>query len=318
MKVSRFASMTALVWLLSVAIALGAEPALKLRVAAANITSGNKQSYDPGHGIRIFQATRPDVVAIQEMNYGDNSPAAMRKFVDEAFGTNFSYYREESEKKLNIPNGIISRYPIVKSGRWADPLPNIRDRGFAWAQIRLPNGQMLWVVSVHLSTKSAGMRQTELTELLRLIQANVPKGALLVIAGDTNVKSKNETSLDILEPVVGEKHKPEDGFGNTATNKNRNYPYDRILTSRELDAFHIPLELVIDRDEKSVFPEGLVFDTRRLTKLPPPALADDSDALNMQHMLILRDFQLPGALPRECPEDVCPVEAPRPVDATTH
>ena len=59
-----------------------------IRLMAANISSGNGQSYDPGEGIRIFQGTHPDVVIIQEFNYGGNSNAAIRGFVDTAFGPN--------------------------------------------------------------------------------------------------------------------------------------------------------------------------------------------------------------------------------------
>ena len=62
---------------------------VRLRLMAANITSGNGQDYDPGHGMRIFQGVKPDVVMIQEFNYGTNSAADIRGFVDTAFGTGF-------------------------------------------------------------------------------------------------------------------------------------------------------------------------------------------------------------------------------------
>jgi hypothetical protein len=35
---------------------------------AANLSSGNNQSYDPGEGARIFQGLKPDIVMIQELN----------------------------------------------------------------------------------------------------------------------------------------------------------------------------------------------------------------------------------------------------------
>src|SRR5437868_3262504 len=104
-----------------------------VRLMAANITSGNLQSYDPGEGIRIFQGTRPDVVMIQEFNYGDNSATAIRQFVNTAFGTTFSYYREGGAQ---IPNGVISRYPIIASGEWDDT--SVTNRDFAWARIDVP------------------------------------------------------------------------------------------------------------------------------------------------------------------------------------
>ena len=59
---------------------------------AANITD-NSQKYEP-FAIRIFQGLKPDIVAIQEFNYSNNTPAQIRSFIDTAFGTNFHYFRE--------------------------------------------------------------------------------------------------------------------------------------------------------------------------------------------------------------------------------
>src|SRR6478672_13874647 len=109
-----------------------------VRVMSSNL-NGNQQSYQP-FALRIFQGLKPDVVAIQEFNYtstnglGINTPAAFREMLDTAFGTNYTYMRETGS--YNIPNGVISRYPIIASGQWEDSLVN--DRGFAWAQIDLP------------------------------------------------------------------------------------------------------------------------------------------------------------------------------------
>src|SRR5256885_9740468 len=100
-----------------------------LRVMSANL-NGNTQNYQP-FALRIFEGLKPDVVAIQEFNYdstnglGGNTPAAFREMIDSAFGTNFVYMRETGS--YNIPNGVISRYPIVAFGQWDDSLVN--DRG---------------------------------------------------------------------------------------------------------------------------------------------------------------------------------------------
>ena len=40
--------------------------AQRIRIAAGNISSGNGQDYDQGHGIRIFQGVKPDIILIQE------------------------------------------------------------------------------------------------------------------------------------------------------------------------------------------------------------------------------------------------------------
>ena len=43
--------------------------AQRIRIVAGNITSGNGQNYNEGHGIRIFQGLKPDIILIQEFNY---------------------------------------------------------------------------------------------------------------------------------------------------------------------------------------------------------------------------------------------------------
>ncbi|HEX8434916.1 endonuclease/exonuclease/phosphatase family protein, partial [Archangium sp.] len=147
---------------------------VRVRLMAANITSGNLQSYDPGHGTRIFQGTKPDVVMIQEFNYGNNSAAAIRGYVDSTFGTSFYYYREGGG---HIPNGVISRWPILAAGEWDDSY--MTDRDYAWARIDIPGPKDLWVVSVHLLTASSTVRNTEAGNLVNFIQANVPAGDFL-------------------------------------------------------------------------------------------------------------------------------------------
>ena len=143
---------------------------------AANLTSGTGQSYEAA-GIRIFQGLKPDIVAMQEFRYnGSTSDAQLRQLVDTAFGTNFFYYREPGS--YNIPNGIVSRWPIISSGTWEDVDTGVNDRGFAWARIDLPGTNDLYVVSIHLKASSgsdnATRRNAEATNLVNLIHANFP------------------------------------------------------------------------------------------------------------------------------------------------
>src|ERR1035438_5241802 len=91
-----------------------AQSNVNVRVMAANL-NGNTQSYQP-FALRILQGLKPDVVAIQEFNYSNNAAADFRVMIDAAFGTNFVYYREPHTASGDIPNGIISRWPIVNSG----------------------------------------------------------------------------------------------------------------------------------------------------------------------------------------------------------
>ena len=128
-----------------------------VRVMSANL-NGNTQSYQP-FAFRIFQGLKPDIVAIQEFNYSNNTPSDFRAMVDTAFGTNFVYFRENYTANGPIPNAVISRYPIVASGSWADTVQSQPNRGYAWAQIHLPGTNDLYLVSVHFLTSSATDRE---------------------------------------------------------------------------------------------------------------------------------------------------------------
>ncbi len=260
---------------------------VRVRLLAANTTSGNLQSYDPGHGIRMFQGTDPDIVMIQEFNYGNNSASAIRQFVDTAFGPEFYYYREGGAQ---IPNGIISRWPIIASGEWDDPY--VANRDFAYARIDVPGPKDLWVVSVHLLTSSSGTRNSEAISLVQRIQANVPAGDFLAIGGDFNTGSRSESAFSTFSQVVSTASPyPADKNGNTNTNANRSKPYDHVLVSANLRAYQTATVI-----GGSSFPNGLVLDTRVYSPLSEisPAQSGDSGASNMQHMGVYKDFLIPG------------------------
>ena len=261
-------------------------PRLALRVMAANTSSGNRQSYDPGEGIRIFQGLKPDVVLIQEFNYGANDERSIRSMVESAFGSRFYHSRELDSQ---IPNGVISRYPIVQSGEWTDTRAANRD--FAWARIDLPGPRDLWVVSVHFLTTSSGDRASEAHQVVTKVEQVVPADDYLVIGGDFNTSTRGESAISTLRSVVVTAGPyPADHRGNTNTNANRSSPYDWLTVDDDLDAHARPVVI-----GSRTFDDGLVFDSRIYTPLSEvaPILRDDSDALNMQHMAVVRDFQVP-------------------------
>ncbi len=266
-----------------------------IRIMAANITSGNNQSYDPGEGIRVFQGLDPDIVLIQEFNYSDNSPANFRSFVDTAFGPEFSYFREGGSEQ--IPNGVISRYPIIQSGEWIDD--EVSNRDFAWARIDIPGDKDLWAVSVHLLTSNASDRNAQATALVGFIQANIPATDYLVVGGDFNTNSFTESALGTLSNVVNTSGRPDDQEGVTGTNRSRSNPYDQVLPDPDLNALEIG---VVISGHGFSYPDGLVFDSRVFTPLSAvsPVLSGDSSATNMQHMAVIRDFLIPtGTGPAE-------------------
>lgn len=284
-----------IVWWLTLLAAAAWGAPLPLRVVAANLTSDKSPAYSPtngnhsnpeGAGARILQALKPDIVLIQEFN----TTVPVDQWVRSTLGAGFSFFREQG---VQIPNGIISRYPIAQSGVWNDPV--LDNREFVWAKLRLPGGRDLWVVSVHLHTRSPESREKQARSLLRDLRRFVPKDAMLMIGGDFNTRQEAEPCLRVLSARVELPARlPVDDFGNPATNAPRNRVYDRIFVCRRLGALAAPTVVAGLK-----FPDGLVFDTRVFRALDdcPPAKREDSAAPMMQHMAVVRDFLLPDAGP---------------------
>lgn len=256
-----------------------APDAQRVRIMAANTTSGPFQAYeDPG--IRIFQGLAPDIVLVQEFNYRDGS---LRDLVDTAFGAAYEFHVEGGDEQ--IPNGIISRFPIIESGEWEDTLVSNRD--YAWARIDIPGSIDLWAVSLHWLTDDS-RRVPEANELVAYIADRVPDDVYLVIGGDFNTDTRGESSLGILGAVVDvDGPYPEDNAGDPDTNASRSKPYDALYADDALDALEIPVQIA-----DQAFDTGLVFDSRVYTPLADVAPIDlgDSGAEQMQHMAVVRDF----------------------------
>jgi endonuclease/exonuclease/phosphatase family metal-dependent hydrolase len=254
-----------------------------VRLMSANL-NGNAQSYQP-FAIRIFQGLKPDIVAIQEFNYSNNTPSDFRAMVDTAFGANFVYFRESG---YNIPNGIISRFPIIAAGSWNDSL--VSDRGFAWAQIGLPGTNNLFIVSVHLlGGGTAADRDAEATAIKAHIQTDFPSGAWVIVAGDLNVDSRSEAAVATFKTFLSDSPTPTDAQigGDPDTNEPRNKPYDYVLPS-----FSFTNLMTASVFPSHSFSNGLVFDSRVYSPLSDVSPVQIGDSSNAQHMAILKDFKI--------------------------
>ena len=259
-------------------------------VMAANITSGSNQEYE-GPGNRIFQALCPDVALVQEFNMTNGtSETVYRAWVDQTFGTNFSYCHEPLAS-ANIPNGIVSRWPIVEYGEWDDT--TLSDRDFVWAKIDLPGDKYLYAVSLHIKASSGyeSQRTTETRALTNYIaQAGWSTNDYLAIGGDFNLQTRTETALSVLTAkVTSDAHQSADQVGNKNTNSGRDKPYDLVLPSPNLDARHRTYYF-----GGYSYANGIVYDTRITwaSGLPSPSLSADSAAANMQHMGAMKIFEL--------------------------
>lgn len=264
-------------------VTCGAE---KVRVVAGNL-SGTGGTYDDARGVRILRGLHPDVALLQEVRYGDNSATAQRAFVDAAFGPAYAYVRGRITSSVDIPNAVVSRFPIVDSGEWIDP--DVANRTFVWARIDIPGAADLYAISVHLLTTSFGDRERQARTLVDLVE-RLPAGAHVLLGGDFNTTSRTESTLAVLgQALVTTGAYPVDQAGNGNTNTPRSRPYDWILASSGLDPCKVPVKI-----GGASFAGGLVFDSRVFTPLTDvaPVELTDSDS-PLQHMAVVRDFMLP-------------------------
>lgn len=258
----------------------------RIRIMTANTTSGEDQSYDDGEGIRIFKAMKPDIVLIQEFNYNKNS---IKSFVSSTFGPEYVYHRGTGK----IPNGIISRYPIKSSGAWKSN--RVSDRQWDWAVIDIPGERDLLAVSVHLYTQD---NEAEMEPLKKQIEAKLKadgKDYYVILGGDFNQPDWHpiQTHLGGMFEV-GTKYAdwPQDQEGMVKTNATRHKQLDYLLCSPDLCALETAAVV-----GKRTYPRGHVVDSRVYKKHNElgeiaPVKAEDSAANKMQHMAVIRDFQI--------------------------
>jgi len=297
---------------------------LKVRVMAANLTTGMYQDYQIS-GASIIKAMKADIILIQEFNYdcdlnldgqcdddedgfGDNSTSDFEidNLLTWIYGENhgFHYYRGEEiviePQDIPIPNGIITRWPIITSGEWEDSL--VINRNFNYAQIDIPGDKDLWAVSLHLKAGSSddGVRNLETKELMEKIAEIIPEGDYIVIGGDLNTRNREERAVENLSTIfdTAGPH-PVGEIGKEGTNASRKNPYDWVIASHSLSPLQISTDFCYDETltDCKEYPNGLVFDSRKYSDYDlevyfDGVLSTDSGADNMQHMGVIKDFEI--------------------------
>ncbi|MBN1356700.1 hypothetical protein JXA40_10610 [bacterium] len=293
------------VWLVMAVLAGQVSRSETITIMAANLTSGDSQNYEMP-GIRIFQGLKPDIVLIQEFNYF----GTLRDFVDLAFGMEYDYFVESGSE--SIPNGIVSRFPIVDAGQWPDDYSP--DRDHAWAVIDVPGGIDLQVVSVHLKTGDAVTRDNQARAIRDHVEAYFDEGQYIAVGGDLNTVNRSEAAVTTFKSFLdADDHRPVDQQLNSYTNEARSRPYDWMMPNGLLDDRHANLMI-----GSSIYPDGLVFDSAVFEPLDEviPVQYGDSHVSGMQHMAVMKAFRVgdpPPATPTpqvtpspthtgECPE----------------
>jgi endonuclease/exonuclease/phosphatase family metal-dependent hydrolase len=278
----------------------------KLRIIAANLTSGQDQSYERGDpGSRILsglaKAELSDgaaVVMLQEANVGgNNDEAAFGAWVRDTFGPEYGFVRSSADEQ--IPNAVVA------PKAWFRPGPSEIDdtiapnRDHARALLEIPGLGQLVAVSTHLLTRGPQDRLREGTELAQAVRASLATmpGAFAAVGGDFNTDRHGEavfSARGIGGVFVTNDAVPVDERGNDGTNSNRDKPYDGVYATQNLVDKQVPVELA----PTVVFQDGGVIDTRTMGPALLQALGDvhpnDSGVKGMQHMAVVKDFKLRG------------------------
>ena len=231
-------------------------------IVAANLVNGTVTVGDVTAwgeaGQRLLRTLQPDIVAIQEWVITN---ASYQAFVDLNFGAGYYYVVDGVTGQYAIPNGIISRWPILETNIWDDTVAGYREH--LHARIDLPGTKDLNLVSVHFKAgDTAGdiaAREDQAQALTNYIRiANFGTSNYLAIAGDLNQSNRtDETVLSILGNYVSDAKQPTTKSGSKDTNPADERPYDYVLPDAALEAVAQAVTY-----NGSSFADGFIFDTR--------------------------------------------------------
>jgi len=263
-------------------------------VMSGNLTGGTNiltgtYTYDET-AQRIIRRLQPDVLAIQEWKFTN---ASARAFVDSVLGTNYHFYIEPESDSSPIPNGVISRWPIIASNEWTDSFVGSRDH--VHVTIDLPGARNLNVVSTHFKAGDTGSDITDRINQARALTNYIASAAFssndfLVIAGDLNLSNRLETSFQILTQLVTDAEQPVDQNGVPNTNLGLNRPYDHVLPNDLLNDEHLSLNI-----GGHTYTSGAVFVSAQFDDHLLPVLVEDSYTINRSHHAVIKLFNLSTA-----------------------
>jgi hypothetical protein len=113
----------------------------------------------------------------------------------------------------------------------------------------------------------------------------------VMIGGDFNTDNRGSTKNNFSSVFNTAAPYPVDQKNNDNTNRGRAKPYDWLLCSYDWCKYEIPAVI-----GSHTYNNGHVFDSRVYSELGElddvePVQAKDSNATNMQHMPVIRDFK---------------------------
>ena len=136
-----------------------------------------------------------DVVCLQEV-LGAHEPLSRRhgpwpstphyEFIADTLWPQFAYGRNAVYPHGHHGNAVLSKFPIARYLNHDVSVPGTEQRGMLWCVLEVPGQyRQIHVVCVHLGLRESH-RQRQMQALCRLIDAEIPADAPLLVAGDFN------------------------------------------------------------------------------------------------------------------------------------
>lgn len=134
------------------------------------------------------RSTAADLVFLQEVigeRSGDDAGGPHYEFLADELWPQFAYGRNAVYPRGHHGNALLSRFPIRSSRNHDASIAGPEARGLLHCVVDAPGGAELHAICVHLGLRESH-RAHQLATLCALIEATVPPGAPLIVAGDFN------------------------------------------------------------------------------------------------------------------------------------
>lgn len=151
----------------------------------------------------------PDIVFLQEVQGAHSGhaerhahwpTAAQHEFIAADMWADAAYGRNVVHQRGHHGNAILSRFPIEHAHNQDVTHLRFERRGLLHCTLRLPDGETLHCVCVHLSL-FARSRRRQMAALAEYLEGEIAADAPLIIAGDFN--DWNNRARSLLAPRLG-------------------------------------------------------------------------------------------------------------------
>lgn len=174
-------------------------PGGALRIASYNIHKG-VLGFGPTKRLSIHDVKEAlvnldaDVVFLQEVQFVHRHHARrfshwpelpQHEVLGRALGMHAAYHTNAVTRHGEHGNALLSRYPVLEVAHHDVSDHRFEQRGLLHVRVGLPTGTTLHCVVVHFGLFAASRRR-QVARLVRYIDARVPVGDAVIVAGDFN------------------------------------------------------------------------------------------------------------------------------------